>query len=57
MFRHTGTADAHHDQVRFTWELGPVGEPAPIAGFDVALIADGRIAKVYGFLDRVPAAA
>ncbi len=49
-------ADAHHDLVRFTWELGPEGAEAPVAGFDVAVIAaDGRIKNVHGFLDRVPA--
>lgn len=57
-FRLAGPVDAHHDQLRFTWELGPVGEEAPIAGFDVA-VADGsgRIRTVSGFLDRVPPAA
>ncbi|GAA0465212.1 isomerase [Paractinoplanes deccanensis] len=42
-----GLVDGHHDQVRFTWNLGPA------AGFDVAeLDADGRIRTVLGFLDR-----
>lgn len=43
------------EQARFRWELGPDGGPAPIAGFDVALVdADGRLTDVLGFLDRVP---
>ncbi len=55
-FRLTGTPDAHHDLVRFTWELGPDGGEAPVAGFDVAVLGeDGRIKAVHGFLDRVPA--
>src|SRR5689334_22421082 len=37
-FRLAGRADAHHGQVRFGWELGPAGEAAPIAGFDVAVV-------------------
>jgi SnoaL-like domain len=54
-FRSLGTADAHHQQLRFAWELGPDGQEAPI---DVAVVdAEGRIASVFGFLDRVPAAA
>ena len=58
VFRLAGPADAHHDQVRFTWELGPEGAEAPVVGSDVALLdADGRISAVLGFLDRVPAAA
>jgi hypothetical protein len=56
-FRLSGPIDAHHDQVRFTWELGPDGQEAPVAGFDVVVLdGDGRIRTVLGFLDRVPAA-
>jgi hypothetical protein len=41
----------------FTWELGPAGGEAPIAGFDVAMTDDdGRLELVLGFLDRVPTA-
>jgi hypothetical protein len=55
-FRLAGAVDAHHDQARFTWELGPDGADAVIVGFDVAQRdADGRLAQVLGFLDRVPA--
>ncbi|MGA4992882.1 nuclear transport factor 2 family protein [Nonomuraea bangladeshensis] len=49
--------DAHHHIARFTWHLGPMdGEPVAV-GFDVVELAeDGRIRRVLGFLDRVPAA-
>jgi hypothetical protein len=58
VFRLAGQVDAHHDQLRFTWELGPEGAEAPIVGSDVALVdGDGRITAVLGFLDRVPPAA
>jgi hypothetical protein len=54
-FRLAGTVDAHHDQARFTWELGPDGTEALVVGFDVAQWdADGRLALVLGFLDKVP---
>ena len=47
-----GPVDAHHDVARFTWNLGD----GLVIGFDVlALDANGRISKVYGFLDKVPA--
>ena len=47
--------DAHHDQARFGWELGPAGTPAPVAGFDVVTTdAVGKVTRVLGFLDRVP---
>lgn len=55
-FRLAGTVDGHHDQCRFSWELGPRGEEAPVVGSDVVLVdADGAITAVLGFLDRVPA--
>jgi hypothetical protein len=58
VFRLAGTVDGHHNQARFSWELGPAGAPAPIVGFDVAVIDDaGRIQTVLGFLDKVPAPA
>ncbi|MGV9617021.1 nuclear transport factor 2 family protein [Nocardia xishanensis] len=57
VFRLAGPVDGHHDQVRFTWELGPADGPALVVGFDVAVLEEGRIAQVYGFLDKVPAAA
>jgi hypothetical protein len=56
-FRLAGPVDGHHDQMRFSWELGPEEGPAPIVGFDVAVTDDrGRIHTVLGFLDKVPAA-
>ncbi|MDQ0793378.1 nuclear transport factor 2 family protein [Streptomyces sp. B1I3] len=54
----TGTPDAHHDLVRFTWDLVSRADgSAPAAGFDVITLAeDGRISSVSGFLDRLPGA-
>jgi hypothetical protein len=51
-----GPVDAHHEQARFTWHLGPAGAPEPVvAGFDVAVLdGDGHLGSVYGFLDKVP---
>ncbi|MFE5326630.1 nuclear transport factor 2 family protein [Embleya sp. NPDC056575] len=51
-----GAVDGHHDLARFTWNLGPAGAEAIVVGFDVIHIAeDGRIGRVSGFLDKVPA--
>ena len=56
-FRLAGPVDGHHNQARFTWELGPAEGEAPIVGFDVAVTdGDGRLSQVLGFLDRVPQA-
>ncbi|GGY95184.1 nuclear transport factor 2 family protein [Streptomyces nitrosporeus] len=54
----TGTPDAHHRLVRFTWDLVSRADgSAPAAGFDVITLAeDGRISSVSGFLDRLPGA-
>ncbi len=51
-----GAVDAHHAQVRFSWNLGPAGAAeAPVVGFDVAVLdGAGQIGSVYGFLDKVP---
>jgi hypothetical protein len=54
-FQLGGPVDAHHDIVRFSWHLGPADAEPVVIGFDVAEITDGRIATVYGFLDKVPA--
>ncbi|MFB7472959.1 nuclear transport factor 2 family protein [Kitasatospora sp. NPDC056184] len=53
-----GPVDAHHNIARFTWNLGPAGAEEPLViGFDVLVAdAEGRIASVLGFLDRVPGA-
>lgn len=51
-----GPVDGHHDIARFTWYLGAPGAPEPIVvGFDVIALSDGRIERVLGFLDKVPA--
>jgi SnoaL-like domain len=55
--RLAGPVDGHHDQARFGWELGPDGDEAPIAGFDVVVTdGEGRLRSVLGFLDKVPGA-
>ncbi len=58
IFRRIGSADTHHNVVRFRWELVPEGSNEPVVeGFDVAVVADDRRARdVYGFLDKVSAA-
>lgn len=56
VFSQVGAADSHHQQTRFTWGLGPADAEPLVVGFDVAVTDDsGRIARVLGFLDKVPA--
>jgi hypothetical protein len=44
--------DAHHDRVRFTWQLVGESGDAIATGLDVGVIADdGRLRAVTGFLE------
>jgi SnoaL-like protein len=55
-FRRASGVDAHHDRLRFAWELvGPDGAVA-IAGLDVGELADdGRLRRITGFFGELPA--
>jgi len=55
-FRRTSEVDAHHDRVRFTWELAPGGGAALVTGTDFGVVAaDGRLQAITGFFDHAPA--
>jgi hypothetical protein len=56
-FERLGAADGYADHVRFAWSLGPSGAEPPIKGSDVVELEGGRIRRVIGFLDQLPAAA
>jgi len=58
-FRFTldGRVDGYGDQVRFSWALGPEGQADLVKGTDFAVLEDGRLKAVTGFLDKVPAGA
>ncbi len=49
-----GEPNGYGDHVRFSWGLGPVGVDSPIKGTDFAVVRDGRIQSITGFLDQVP---
>ncbi len=56
-FRFTldGQVDGYGDKIRFSWMLGPEAAPDMVKGTDFGVVADGRLHRVTGFLDRVPA--
>ncbi|MET4798667.1 nuclear transport factor 2 family protein [Bradyrhizobium sp. LB11.1] len=56
-FRLIGEPNGYGDHVRFSWGLGPDGIDSPIKGTDFAVLKDGRIKSITGFLDQVPAGA
>ncbi|KWV48752.1 polyketide cyclase [Bradyrhizobium macuxiense] len=51
-----GEPNGFGDHVRFSWGLGPDGVDSPIKGTDFAVLKDGRIKSITGFLDQVPGA-
>jgi len=52
VFTLAGPVEAHHDIARFTWSLGD----DLVIGSDVLVLdGGGRISRVHGFLDKVPA--
>jgi hypothetical protein len=54
-FRQIGETEAHHDRIRFSWELVPAGGGDVIAaGTDVAVIENDRLRAVTGFFDQAP---
>jgi hypothetical protein len=53
-FRRVSEVDAHHDRIRFTWELGPEGSPALAGGVDFAVVEGDRLRAVTGFFDFTP---
>jgi hypothetical protein len=56
-FRRIGEIDAHHDRVRYSWEiLTPDVAERFAAGTDFVVLApDGRLRSVTAFLDQAPA--
>jgi SnoaL-like domain len=53
-FKLIGKASGFGDHLRFSWGLGPDGVDSPIKGTDFAVLKDGRIRSITGFLDQVP---
>jgi SnoaL-like domain len=50
-----GQPSGYGSFIRFSWSLGPKGAEPPIKGSDVVELRDGKISRVIGFLDQVPA--
>jgi hypothetical protein len=55
-FRRASAIDAHHNQLRFGWELvGPDGEVV-LSGLDVGEVGeDGQLRRIAGFFGDLPA--
>lgn len=54
-FRRTTGIDAHHDTLRYGWELVGADGAVVTVGLDVAQVGeDGRLRRVNGFLGPLP---
>ena len=54
-FAPEGGAVGHNGAARLRWRaLDANGEAGPVSGTDVAFVEDGRIARLYVFLDPMP---
>ncbi len=63
VLKRTSKVDCHNNDARgasggyarFAWSLGPASGPSVVEGVDFcALAADGRLASVVGFIDKMP---
>jgi hypothetical protein len=53
----TSGIDAHHNLVRFSWQLADGDGNVAVAGLDVAIVADdGRLSRLAGFFGPLPEA-
>ena len=54
-FTRTTAVDAHHDELRFGWQLAAPDGSVAVAGIDVgSLAADGRLRRITGFFGPLP---
>jgi hypothetical protein len=54
-FRRTSDVDAHHDHLRFAWELVAPDGSVALTGMDAGeLAADGRLRRITGFFGDLP---
>ena len=57
-FRRVSGIDAHHDQLRFAWDLVAPDGAVVVAGIDIGILtADGRLERITGFFGEAPALA
>jgi hypothetical protein len=58
-FARRSAVDAHHDQIRFAWDLTAPDGSTTVAGIDVGRVGpDGRLQQITGFFgDLAPDAA
>jgi hypothetical protein len=54
-FVHTGEIEAHHDLVRFTWDVQAPDGTVIAKGMDVGTVSgNGKLLAIAGFFDQAP---
>jgi len=55
-FTRTSGIDAHHDTIRFAWDLRAPDGALTVAGVDVGVLdSDGKLQQITGFFGDLPA--
>jgi len=49
--RVAGPAEVLYDLGRLRWQTGPAGAPPVVSGMDVAVFANGKIRRMYTFIE------
>jgi hypothetical protein len=53
--RQSSGIDAHHEHVRFAWEVVGSDGSVPVSGIDIGVLApDGRLRQMTGFFGEMP---
>jgi hypothetical protein len=56
VLKRISAVEAHNGSARFARSLGPAAGPSVVEGLDFcALVPDGRLQSVVGFIDKMPA--
>lgn len=56
-FRRTTAIDAHHEYVRFGWDMVAADGSIAVSGIDIGVVAeDGKLRTITGFFGELPAA-
>jgi hypothetical protein len=54
VFTSAGAVNSHHHIASIFWHFGPPDKPDTVTGQDVVVLKDGRIQKLYAFIDGLP---
>lgn len=47
------SVEGHHNIIRFYWQFGSISKPAAVTGMDLFVLENGKVKKIYVFVDDV----